>query len=126
MREKMSNKVTVLKLPDWMTITRNAFDITSNTSIVSATASVSINVVAISFHNNDADGADDTVVKITDRSGGTVLYGGATGAAYVSGRGGPFQLGQNVLFPWFTLTANTALFINPVSSSLTFKRRKEL
>ena len=99
------------------TVYKAVFDITANTSIVAAAgAGIKIKVVAISMHNNETTSTSDTVVKITDGNAGTVLLGGNTGAIYLVGRGGFFGLPMSALYPYCETTANTALYINPVSA----------
>ena len=85
------------------------FDLTANTSVISAVADQTIKVVGFSVHNNDTD--DDEIVRLTDGSGGTNLYGTASGAIYLHCGGGVFGLPMSYSNPWFELTTNTALYI---------------
>lgn len=97
-------------------IKQATFDITTNTAVVSAVSAKKTYVVAISIHNNDSTGTNDTPVKITDGDAGTALYGGATGHVYLVGRGGYFGLPMSIEAPWFETSTNTALYLNPTSS----------
>lgn len=99
----------------WPMTTTAKFDITTNTEVISAEADKKIKILGISIHNNDSDGADDEFVRLQDGSGGTDLYGGSTGGIYLPGRGGVFTLPLAPV-PYFTLTTNTALYINPTNS----------
>jgi len=92
------------------TLSHATFDITSNTSVISAVASQTIKIFAISMHNN---GSDYDVVRLTDGSGGTVLYGTTSGAIYLPSGCGVWGLPMSYPDPWFELTVNTALYINP-------------
>lgn len=99
-----------------VTVSSETFDITSNTSVISAAgAGIKNKIVAISIHNNDTTGSNDEVVKITDGNAGTVLIGGSTGAIYLVGRGGFFGLPMSAAHPWAETSANTALYINPTN-----------
>ena len=95
-----------------MAITDTPFDITADGTLVAAQGGGTyIKVVAISMHNNDTTESNDEIVHLEDGSGGTQLYGGATGAIYLPGRGGVFQLAMtDSTKPWFTLSENTALY----------------
>jgi len=108
-RTSASNSLTPIR-----SVSKATFDITSTTTAIAGVANKSIKVVAISMHNNDATSTNDTKVKFTDGSGGTNLYGGATGAIYLVGRGGFFGLPMSYLAPWFELTNGNGFFINPV------------
>jgi hypothetical protein len=102
-----------------MGVTRTTFDTTVDATLVAAQgAGTYIKVVAISMHNNNTTESDDEIVKLRDGNGGTVLYGGTTGAIYVPGRGGVFQLAMSYdatdidNHAHFKLSANTALYID--------------
>ena len=96
-----------------MAITPTTFDTTIDATLVAAHGGgTTIKVVAISMHNNDTTELDDEIVHLEDGSGGDDLYGGSTGAIYLPGRGGVFQLGMSVDYPHFTLSDNTALYMN--------------
>lgn len=88
------------------------FDLTSNTSVISATAGQTIKIHALSIYNNDADLGNDEVVHLTDGSGGTDLYGTSNGAVYLPGAGGHFSLPMSYSDPWLELSTNTALYID--------------
>lgn len=99
------------------TMLKATFDITTNTAVITADGTGKKHYVcAISIHNNDTTSTNDTIVKITDGNGGTALIGGGTGAVYLVGRGGFFGLPMSSEYAWFNTSANTALYINPVSS----------
>lgn len=96
-----------------MAITDTPFDSAADVALVAAQgAGTYIKVVAISMHNNETTESSDEIVHLEDGNGGTELYGGANGAIYIPGRGGVFQLGMSVTYPHFTLSANTALYMN--------------
>ena len=97
-----------------MAVTATTFDSAVDAILVPAQgAGTIIKVVAISMHNNDTTEDNDEVVHLEDGSGGTELYGGANGAIYLPGRGGVFQLSMVAsTVPHFTLTANTALYMD--------------
>lgn len=96
-------------------ITHTGFSLTAGSSIAPATASKKTYVVAIAMHNNSVTGTNDTVVRLQDGSGGAHLYGSGTGGIYLTGRGGFFGLPMSVAVPWMETTANTALWLVPVS-----------
>ena len=96
-------------------VEHDTFELTASGSIVTAVASETIKVVAMSVHNNDL--VDDTVFHLLDGSGGTDLYGGATGAFYLLNNGGVRQLGMSYDTPYFELTTNTALYGVPTSGA---------
>ncbi|MEA2036712.1 MAG: hypothetical protein U9O94_04350 [Nanoarchaeota archaeon] len=89
------------------------FDISANTSVISAVADQTIKVIGLSIHNNSSD---DENVHLTDGNAGTDLYGGANGAFYLINKGGTRQLGMSYDNPYFELTTNTALYIKPTNS----------
>jgi len=94
-----------------------AFDITSSTAVVSATAAQTIKVVGLFMFNNNTSNDETVLVYDGDPSGGgTALYGGATGSAYLQGPGGQWTLPLNYANPYFELTTNTALYLKPVGS----------
>lgn len=100
-----------------MAVTATTFNLASDGTLIAAQGvGTIIKVVAISMHNNDTTESDDEVVHLQDGLDGTELYGGTTGAIYLPGRGGVFQLSMSVDTPWFTLTANTALYMNLAST----------
>ncbi|MEA2036137.1 MAG: hypothetical protein U9O94_01410 [Nanoarchaeota archaeon] len=88
------------------------FNLTSNTSVISAVAGQTIKIVALTVMNNDSDSSDDEIVHLTDGNAGTDLYGTASGAIYLPGAGGQFNLPLSYANPWFELTTNTALYID--------------
>jgi len=102
-----------------MGVTRTAFDTTVDATLVAAQgAGTYIKVVAISMHNNNTTESDDEVVRLKDGSAGSVLYGAATGAIYLPGRGGVFQLAMSydatdiANHAHFVLSANTELYMD--------------
>jgi len=97
-----------------MAVTDTQFDTTSDATLVAAQGGgTTIKVLAISMHNNDTTESNDEVVHLEDGSGGDELYGGSSGAIYLPGRGGVFQLGMvDEDNPWFTLSDNTALYMD--------------
>lgn len=98
-----------------MDITATTFDTAVDATLVAAQGSEeAIKVVAISMHNNETVEANDEIVHLEDGNGGDDLYGGATGAIYLPGRGGVFQLMMSAAEneQHFTLTDNTALYMN--------------
>lgn len=96
-----------------MAVTNTPFDSAVDATLVAAQgAGTYIKVVAISMHNNETTESSDEIVHLEDGSGGTELYGGTNGAIYLPGRGGVFQLSMSVTHPHFTLSANTALYMD--------------
>lgn len=95
-----------------MAVTATTFDSAVSATLVAAQgAETYIKVMAISMHNNETVEANDEIVHLEDGSGGDDLYGGATGAIYLPGRGGVFQLMMSVDYPHFILSDNTALYM---------------
>ena len=90
------------------------FSINSNSSVISAPGAGNyIYITGILMHNNENTATNDEIVKLTDGNGGTVLYGGATGALYLPGQGGPWGRPRSETHPWWKLSENTPFYINP-------------
>jgi hypothetical protein len=98
-----------------MAVQDTQFDTNADATLVAAQgAGTYIKVLAISMHNNDTTETNDVKVRLKDGSGGSDFYGGSNGSIYLPGRGGVFQLplvySNGSPVPWFTLSANTALY----------------
>jgi len=97
-------------------IQRAAFSTNSDAALIAAAgAGIKNKIVAISMHNNETTEANDEIIYLRDGSGGTILYGDASGGIYLPGRGGVFQLlmsGEGVIEPYFETSANTAFYMD--------------